>query len=291
MLEGDRFEVLDITTSPSSEYVGLRFREMPIRGAVIGAIVRDGNAVFPRSDDVLLAGDRVIVFTEVVARLGRREGPVTPGSRPAAGAPPPAARRSTSGPLSGSCGTLLRYLSLSSLLPTAIARRVRGAVLALPRRGCDRRGRRPRARTARRASCRRRLTRGISRRRADVAARGRVRGAPLPLLRRPAARSAGRRILRGDVGIHDDRSVGRHRTSTRSTRACSCGASSRSGSEGWGSSCSRSPCCRGFGSAAASCSSRRCRAPRSISSRTGSARRLGGCGSSTSLSRPSWRRS
>ena len=31
---------------------------------VIGAIVRDGNAVFPRSDDVLLAGDRVIVFTE-----------------------------------------------------------------------------------------------------------------------------------------------------------------------------------------------------------------------------------
>ena len=64
MLEGDRFEVLDITTSPSSEYVGLRFREMPIRGAVIGAIVRDGNAVFPRSDDVLLAGDRVIVFTE-----------------------------------------------------------------------------------------------------------------------------------------------------------------------------------------------------------------------------------
>ena len=64
MLEGDRFEVLDITTSPSSEYVGLRFREMPIRGAVIGAIVRDGHAVFPRSDDVLLAGDRVIVFTE-----------------------------------------------------------------------------------------------------------------------------------------------------------------------------------------------------------------------------------
>ncbi len=64
MIEGDRFEVLDITTSPSSEYVGLRFREMPIRGAVIGAIVRDGKAVFPHSDDVLQAGDRVIVFTE-----------------------------------------------------------------------------------------------------------------------------------------------------------------------------------------------------------------------------------
>ena len=64
MLENDRFEVLDITTSPTSKYVGLRFREMPIRGALIGAIVRDGQALFPRSDDVLEAGDRVIVFTE-----------------------------------------------------------------------------------------------------------------------------------------------------------------------------------------------------------------------------------
>ena len=64
MLENDRFEVLDITTRPTSEYVGLRFREMPIRGALIGAIVREGKAVFPRSDDTLQAGDRVIVFTE-----------------------------------------------------------------------------------------------------------------------------------------------------------------------------------------------------------------------------------
>jgi trk system potassium uptake protein TrkA len=64
MLEGDRYEVLDLTTKPTSEYVGLRFRDMPIRGAMIGAIVRDGRAVFPRSDEVLQAGDRVIVFTE-----------------------------------------------------------------------------------------------------------------------------------------------------------------------------------------------------------------------------------
>lgn len=64
MLESDRYEVLDITTQPTSEYVGLRFRDMPIRGAMIGAIVRDGEALFPRSDDVLQAGDRVIVFTE-----------------------------------------------------------------------------------------------------------------------------------------------------------------------------------------------------------------------------------
>jgi trk system potassium uptake protein TrkA len=64
MLEGDRYEVLDITTQPTSEYVGLRFRDMPIRGAMIGAIVRDGRAIFPHSDEVLQAGDRVIVFTE-----------------------------------------------------------------------------------------------------------------------------------------------------------------------------------------------------------------------------------
>jgi len=64
MIEGDRFEVLDLTCRPDSEYVGKVFREMPIRGALIGAVVRNGKAIFPHGDDVLLAGDRVIVFTE-----------------------------------------------------------------------------------------------------------------------------------------------------------------------------------------------------------------------------------
>jgi trk system potassium uptake protein TrkA len=64
MLEGDRFEVLDITTKRDSEYVGVTFKDMPIRGALIGAIVRDGHAVFPRGDERLRPGDRVIVFTE-----------------------------------------------------------------------------------------------------------------------------------------------------------------------------------------------------------------------------------
>jgi trk system potassium uptake protein TrkA len=64
MLEGDRFEVLDITTRPGSEYAGMRFKDMPIRGALIGAIVRDGQAIFPRGDDILRAGDRAIIFTE-----------------------------------------------------------------------------------------------------------------------------------------------------------------------------------------------------------------------------------
>ncbi len=64
MLEADRFEVLDLVVRPDSEYVGKSFKEMPIRGALIGAIVRDGTAIFPHGEDTLLPGDRVIVFTE-----------------------------------------------------------------------------------------------------------------------------------------------------------------------------------------------------------------------------------
>ena len=64
MLEGDRFEILDIVVRSESEYVNQPFRTMPIRGALIGAIVRDGRAIFPHGDDVLLPDDRVIVFTE-----------------------------------------------------------------------------------------------------------------------------------------------------------------------------------------------------------------------------------
>jgi len=64
MLEGDRFEILDITVRESSELVNRPFRELPMTGSLIGAIVRDGTAVFPRGDDVLLPGDRAILFTE-----------------------------------------------------------------------------------------------------------------------------------------------------------------------------------------------------------------------------------
>jgi len=72
MLENDRYEVLDITTRPGGEFVGMTFREMPIRGALIGAIVRNGKAIFPRSNEVLRAGDRAIIFTES-ARVGEVE--------------------------------------------------------------------------------------------------------------------------------------------------------------------------------------------------------------------------
>jgi trk system potassium uptake protein len=63
LLEGNRYEVIDVTLKDTSEYIGQRFKEMPIRGALIGAVVRDGTAIFPHRDDILEAGDRVIVFT------------------------------------------------------------------------------------------------------------------------------------------------------------------------------------------------------------------------------------
>jgi trk system potassium uptake protein len=64
MLEGDRFEVLDITVRPESKLAGRQFRDLPATGSVIGALIRDGKAVFPHGDDVLLPGDRAIIFTE-----------------------------------------------------------------------------------------------------------------------------------------------------------------------------------------------------------------------------------
>ena len=64
MLEGDRYEVLDVIVRGESKLVHRPFRELPMTGALIGAIVRDGSAIFPHGDDALQPGDRVIVFTE-----------------------------------------------------------------------------------------------------------------------------------------------------------------------------------------------------------------------------------
>jgi len=64
MLDGNRYEVLDVTTRDSSRYIGMAFRDMPVHGSIIGAIVRNGSAIFPHGDDVIQAGDRVIIFTE-----------------------------------------------------------------------------------------------------------------------------------------------------------------------------------------------------------------------------------
>jgi trk system potassium uptake protein TrkA len=64
MLDDDRFEILDLTVRADSELTGTRFDQLPKTGSVIGAIIRDGSAIFPGGSDMLRAGDRVIVFVE-----------------------------------------------------------------------------------------------------------------------------------------------------------------------------------------------------------------------------------
>ncbi|MBE2319863.1 Trk system potassium transporter TrkA [Solirubrobacter sp. CPCC 204708] len=64
MLDDDRFEILDLTVRAESELAGMRFDQMPETGSVIGAIIRNGDAIIPHSKDILRAGDRVIVFVE-----------------------------------------------------------------------------------------------------------------------------------------------------------------------------------------------------------------------------------
>jgi trk system potassium uptake protein TrkA len=64
MLEGDRFEILDITVREESKLVRKPFKELPMTGSLIGAIVRDGTAIFPHGNDMLEPGDRAIIFTE-----------------------------------------------------------------------------------------------------------------------------------------------------------------------------------------------------------------------------------
>jgi trk system potassium uptake protein len=63
MLEGDRYEILDITIRASSRLLRTPFKDLPMTGTLIGAIVRDGEVIFPHGADVLEAGDRVILFT------------------------------------------------------------------------------------------------------------------------------------------------------------------------------------------------------------------------------------
>jgi trk system potassium uptake protein TrkA len=64
MLEGDRFEILDVTCRAESPLVGTPLRELPVTGSFVGAIVRGGKAIIPHGNDVLRPGDRAILFTE-----------------------------------------------------------------------------------------------------------------------------------------------------------------------------------------------------------------------------------
>src|SRR3954452_17177879 len=64
MLDQDRFEVLDLTVRPDSELVDKPFNDLPATGSVIGAVIRNGDVLFPHKSDTLHAAGRVIVFVE-----------------------------------------------------------------------------------------------------------------------------------------------------------------------------------------------------------------------------------
>lgn len=64
MLEGDRFEIMDITVRADSKLVNKQFKDLPATHSLIGAVIRNGTVLFPHGSDVLAAGDRVIVFVE-----------------------------------------------------------------------------------------------------------------------------------------------------------------------------------------------------------------------------------
>ena len=64
MLEDDRFEILDLGVRADSELIDKPFSELPATGSVIGAVIRNGDVLYPHSSDILRAGDRVIVFVE-----------------------------------------------------------------------------------------------------------------------------------------------------------------------------------------------------------------------------------
>lgn len=63
-LKGVDAEALEIDVPASAQVVGKTLHEADVpRGAVFGLILRKDNVILPRGDDVIHAGDRVIVFT------------------------------------------------------------------------------------------------------------------------------------------------------------------------------------------------------------------------------------
>ena len=67
MLEGDRFEILDITVRAGSKLANRPFKDLPTTDSLIGALIRNGTVMFPHGSDVLTPGDRVIIFVEAAS--------------------------------------------------------------------------------------------------------------------------------------------------------------------------------------------------------------------------------
>jgi trk system potassium uptake protein len=64
MLEGDRFEILDITVRRDSQVLDRPLADLPATNSLVGAVIRNDTVTFPHGHDALHAGDRVILFVE-----------------------------------------------------------------------------------------------------------------------------------------------------------------------------------------------------------------------------------
>lgn len=73
MLENDRVEVLELAIRPDCRFLDTPFRERPLEGAIVGAIIRGDQVIYPRGDDSLREGDSAIIVAESsrVAELER----------------------------------------------------------------------------------------------------------------------------------------------------------------------------------------------------------------------------
>ena len=114
MLEGDRFEILDITVREESKLVRIPFRELPMTGSLIGAIVRGRNGDLPARRRQLEPDDRAIIFTESAPRGRGREGAL------AVRFPRPRALGVDVGSAVNLVGAVLKYLGAAFLFPAAI---------------------------------------------------------------------------------------------------------------------------------------------------------------------------
>ena len=79
-LKDDKVEVMELAIQPGFPGANkkLRFLKLP-RGILIGSICRGKEVIIPRGDDVLLPGDRVVIFTrpemaDTVARYFKPRG-------------------------------------------------------------------------------------------------------------------------------------------------------------------------------------------------------------------------
>ena len=69
LLEDGKAEVLELSAHPGSRVVGIPVRRMNMpRGSLLAAILHRDSVVIPRGDDMIRAGDTVIVLTTQAAR-------------------------------------------------------------------------------------------------------------------------------------------------------------------------------------------------------------------------------